>query len=129
MCVRELGRCCITWSLGANRERRQVAGGGFPRHSNRFDDGEGRPGLQLMDERVERGARALGEYFHTTATRKVADMAAEVEASTDAGDEEAEANALHAAADGCAEPLGATGFEFHVRATRPARARCGEVRG
>ena len=56
-------------------------------------------------------------------------MAAEVEASTDASDEEAEANALHAAADGCAEPLGARGFGFHVRAARPVRARCAGGRG
>ena len=67
--------------------------------------------------------------MYPTAIREVADMAAEVEASADAGDEKAEANALHAAVDGCVEPLGAWGFGFHVRAGRPARARCAEGRG
>ena len=82
-----------------------------------------------MDECVERRAGALGDYFHATATREVADMAAEAETSPDAGDEEAEANALHAAADGCVEPLRARHLGVHVRATRPVRARRVGVRG
>ena len=93
--------------LSANRKRRELAGGRFPRHSNRFDDGEGRSSPQLLDECVERRAGALRDYFHATAIREVADMAAEAEASTNAGGEEAEANTLHAAPDGCVEPLGA----------------------
>ena len=56
-------------------------------------------------------------------------MAAKAEALTNAGDEEAEANALYAAADSCVEPLGAGGFGFHVRAARLVRVRCVEVRG
>ncbi len=85
--------------------------------------------MQFLDECVERGAWALSNYFHATAAWQVADMAAKAKTATDAGDEEAEANALYAAADSCVEPLGASGLGFHVRGARLARARCAEVRG
>ncbi len=56
-------------------------------------------------------------------------MAEQAVLSAHAGDEEAEANALHAAPDRCVELLGALGFGLHVRAARPVRARCAGARG
>ena len=85
--------------------------------------------MQLLDERVQRRTRTLGDYFHATSIWQVADMTAQIETSTHAGDEEAEADALDAAADGGLEASGTCGFGFHVRGARPVRALHGAGRG
>lgn len=117
--------CC----LGTNRERRKLAGGRRPRHSNGFDDRERRSSLQRADECVQRGARTLGDDLDSPAVREVSNLAVEGQASTCSGDKKAKANTLYTATDGCVEPLRAFGVCLHVRAARPVRARRGAVRG
>ena len=85
--------------------------------------------MQRPDEGVQRRARALGYYFDAPTVWQVADVAAQPESLTRAGDEVAEADTLHAAADRCVQALGAFGLSLHVRGARPVRATRGAVRG
>ena len=84
--------------------------------------------MQLADERVQRGARTLRNDLHAPSVRQIADLAAQSEPPTGTGDEKAETDTLHAAADGRVKSLGARGFGLHLRGARPVRARRGAVR-
>lgn len=84
--------------------------------------------MEFANQLVQGRARPLGNDLDAAAAGQVPDMAAEAEASTGAGYEVTEADALHAAADSCEQPLLAFGFSFHVRGARPVPARCGVVR-
>ena len=85
--------------------------------------------MQRVDEGVQRGPRSLGYYFDAPTVWQVSDVAAESQSLTGAGDEVAEADTLHAAADGCVQVLGAFGLRLHVRGARPVRSTRGAVRG
>ena len=85
--------------------------------------------MQCLDEGVQRRPRPLGYDFDAPTVWQVSDVAAESQSLTRAGDEVAEADTLHAAADRCVQALGAFGSSLHVRGARPVRATRGAVRG
>ena len=85
--------------------------------------------MQCLDEGVQRRPRPLGYYFDAPTVWQVSDVAAESQSLTRAGDEVAEADTLHAAADRCVQALGAFGLSLHVRGARPVRATRAAVRG
>lgn len=58
--------------------------------------------MQRLDKSVQCGPRALSDYLDPAAVRQIPNVAVKAQAATGAGDEEAEADTLHAAADGCA---------------------------
>lgn len=58
--------------------------------------------MQLLDKSVQCWPRALSDYLDTSAVWQIPHVAVKAKPATGAGGEETEADALHAAADGCA---------------------------